>query len=217
MSDTTLPVLDGPRVPPLSGNADSLVILTHGYGSNGEDLIGLVPHWREALPNTAFVSPNAPEVCPWAPGGYQWWGFGEGRDRTAGLKQAAPILDAFIDQELARLELQEARLALVGFSQGTMMALHVGPRRARRIAGIVGLSGARIEAAPDDPVKTRPPVLLVHGDEDPMVRIDSFERARDSLVADGFEVETHVSPGLGHGVDLAGVTLGRRFLSKVLA
>src|SRR5581483_1051528 len=102
MSEPTLPTLDGPRVPPLSGKADSLVILTHGYGSNGEDLIGLVPHWREALPNTAFVSPNAPELCPGAPGGYQWWGFGEGRDRTAGLKQAAPILDAFIDQELAR-------------------------------------------------------------------------------------------------------------------
>src|SRR5580700_7391185 len=96
-----LPTLDGPRVPARSG-AKSLVILAHGYGSNGEDLIGLVPHWREALPDTAFVSPNAPEPCPGAPGGYQWWGFGGGGgDRSAGVRTAAPILDVFIDAELA--------------------------------------------------------------------------------------------------------------------
>ncbi|HXQ12015.1 MAG TPA: prolyl oligopeptidase family serine peptidase [Caulobacteraceae bacterium] len=209
-----LPALDGPRVPARSGAARSLVILAHGYGSNGEDLIGLVPHWREVLPDTAFVSPNAPEPCPGAPGGYQWWGFGAGSDRTAGVRSAAPILDAFIDAELARHGLTDDRLALVGFSQGTMMSLYVGPRRERQIAGIVGLSGALIDTG-DEP-KTHPPILLVHGDEDPMVPIEALYRAREALERQGFEVTSHVSPGLGHGVDLAGVTLAKRFLTRVL-
>jgi phospholipase/carboxylesterase len=208
-----LPTLDGPRVPPRSGAANALVILAHGYGSNGEDLIGLVPHWREALPDAAFVSPNAPYPCPGAPGGYQWWALG-GSDRTAGVKSAAPILDAFIDAELARLGLADDRLALVGFSQGTMISLYVGPRRERQIAGIVGLSGALIDTG--EAPKTHPPILLVHGDEDPMVPIGAFDRARDTLEREGFEVASHVSPSLGHGVDLAGVTLAKRFLSRVL-
>jgi phospholipase/carboxylesterase len=212
MSELT--TLDGPRVPALSGQTQSLVILVHGYGSNGEDLIGLVPHWREVLPNTAFVSPNAPQPCPGAPGGYQWWGFGAGSDRTAGVTSAAPILDAFIDAELARHGLSDDRLALVGFSQGTMMSLYVGPQRERQIAGIVGLSGALIDTG--EAPKTHPPILLVHGDEDPMVPIEAFYRAREALERQGFEVTSHVSPGLGHGVDLAGVTLARRFLERVL-
>ena len=131
---TTPPTLDGPRVPPASGGAaTSLVILLHGYGSNGADLIGLVPYWRASLPDTAFVSPNAPEPCPGAPGGYQWWGLSsfDAGARAAGARRAAPALDAFIDAELARHGLSEGRLALVGFSQGTMMALHVGLRRER--------------------------------------------------------------------------------------
>jgi phospholipase/carboxylesterase len=209
-----LPTLDGPRVPARSGQTRSLVVLAHGYGSNGEDLIGLVPHWREALPDTAFVSPNAPYLCPGAPGGFQWWALG-GSDRAAGVKTAAPILSAFIDAELAKLGLADDCLALVGFSQGTMMSLYVGPRRERQIAGIVGLSGALIDTG-DEP-KTHPPVLLVHGDEDPMVPIEAFYRARETLERQGFEVTTHVSPGLGHGVDLAGVTLARRFLTRVLS
>jgi phospholipase/carboxylesterase len=212
MSD--LATLDGPRVPALSGQAQSLVILVHGYGSNGEDLIGLVPHWREALPDTAFVSPNAPQGCPGAPGGYQWWGFGAGSDRSAGVTSAAPILDAFIDAELGRHGLGDDRLALVGFSQGTMMSLYVGPQRERQIAGIVGLSGALIDTG--EAPKTHPPILLVHGDEDPMVPIEAFYRAREALERQGFDVTSHVSPGLGHGVDLAGVTLARRFLERVL-
>jgi len=214
-TDAPLPALDGPRVPPLSGTARSLVILAHGYGSNGADLIGLVPHWREALADTAFVSPNAPYDCPGAPGGFQWWGFGAGGTRSDGVKSAAPILDAFIDAELARLGLGDDRLALVGFSQGTMLSLYVGPRRERQIAGIVGLSGALIDTG--EAPRTRPPILLVHGDEDPMVPIDAFYRAKETLEREGFELTTHVSPGLGHGVDLAGLTLGKRFLSRVLA
>ncbi len=216
MSTAELPVIDGPRVPALSGQTRSLVILCHGYGSNGEDLIGLVPHWRESLPDTAFISPNAPYPCPGAPGGYQWWAIAAGGDRSAGLASAAPILDAFIDAELARLGLSDDRLALVGFSQGTMLALHVGPRREHQIAGIVGLSGALLDTSLDD-VKSRPPILLVHGDEDPMVPVGAYYTASEILERAGFPVTGHVSPGLGHGVDLAGVTLAKRFLAEVLA
>jgi phospholipase/carboxylesterase len=216
----TTTMIDGPRMAPASGAAaQSLVILLHGYGSNGEDLIGLAPHWRDALPNTAFASPNAPEPCPGAPGGYQWWGLtGADRgDRAAGANQASPVLNAFIDAELARHGLTEAELALVGFSQGTMMALHVGPRRPRRLAGIVGYSGMLADPAGlADPAMTKPPILLIHGDEDPMIPVAAFHAAKAALTRNGFAVEDHVSPGLGHSIDLAGLQLGGRFLARVL-
>ena len=212
-------LIDGPRIEPASGvKPTSLVILLHGYGSNGDDLIGLAPHWAPLLPTTAFVSPNAPQVCPGAPGGYQWWALhGGGGDRAAGANQAAPILNAFIDAELARYGLTEAELALVGFSQGTMMALHVGPRRPRQLAGIVGYSGMLADpmglAAPG---VTHPPILLVHGDADPMIPVAAFHQAKAALSANGFAVEDHVSPGLGHSIDMPGLQLGGQFLKRVL-
>jgi len=211
-------MIDGPRVGPASGApARSLVILLHGYGSNGDDLISLAPHWRGALPNTAFVAPNAPQPCPGAPGGYQWWAL-TGGDRALGAASAAPVLDAFVDAELARHSLDESRLALVGFSQGTMMALQVGPRRPHRLAGIVGYSGMLAdEAGLAAPGVTRPPILLIHGDADPMIPVAALHRAEDALARNGFEVESHISPGLGHSIDLAGLQLGERFLARVLA
>jgi len=213
-------MIDGPRVSPAAGGAPkSLVILLHGYGSNGEDLISLAPYWRDALPATAFVAPNAPEPCPGAPGGYQWWGLTstDRNARAAGVARAAPVLDAFIDAELMRHGLTEAELALVGFSQGTMMALQVAPRRPKQLAGIVGYSGMLAdEAALADPATTRPPILLIHGDADPMIPIAAFHQAKASLEASGFEVESHVSRGLGHSIDMAGLQLGGRFLARVL-
>ena len=210
--------LDGPRAAPAAGGAPtSLVIFTHGYGSNGDDLIGLAPYWRDALPNTAFVAPNAPQPVPGAPGGFQWWPIG-GADRAAGARGAAPVLDAFIDAELARHGLTEDRLALVGFSQGTMMALQVGPRRTRQLAGIIGFSGALIdEAGLAAEIKTKPPVLLVHGDADPMVPVAAFHNAKAALENLGFDLTTHVSRGLGHSIDMAGLRLGETFLRRVLA
>ena len=213
---STIPQIDGPRVAPASGGeARSMVIFTHGYGSNGEDLIGLAPHWQDALPDTVFISPNAPYDCPGAPGGYQWWGFGGG-DRAAGVRSAAGILDGFIDAELARHNLTDDKLALVGFSQGTMLALHVAPRRARQLAGVVGYSGALIDPSPDA-ILTRPPILLVHGDADPMVPFTAFHNARDTLRSLDFAVTAHACPGLGHGIDPAGLALGRQFLIQALA
>jgi phospholipase/carboxylesterase len=213
-------MIDGPRVVPASSvKVRSLVILLHGYGSNGDDLISLAPHWRGALPATVFVAPNAPEPCPGAPRGYQWWALtSTSRNaRAEGAARAAPVLDAFIDAELDRYGLVETHLALVGFSQGTMMALHVGPRRRSPLAGIVGYSGMLAdEAGLADPSMTRPPILLIHGDADPMIPVAAFHQAKAALVRNGFLVESHVSPGVGHTIDMAGLQLGGSFLARVL-
>ena len=206
--------------PPADGGAPrSMVVFLHGYGSNGDDLMGLAPYWRDALPHTVFLAPNAPQPCPGAPGGYQWWaltGLTSG-SRSAGVRQAAPPLNAYLDAQLANYGLSDDRLALVGFSQGTMMALHIGPRRAQTLAGIVGYSG--MLADPDAlaaEVSSKPPILLVHGEEDPMVPFGAMGQAETRLSTLGFEVATHASPGLGHSIDAAGLELGGEFLARKL-
>lgn len=216
--------LSGPSVAPASGGKPrSIVILLHGYGSNGDDLIGLVPYWRDALPNTLFLSPNAPEPCPGAPGGRQWWDrAGPAPDASDAREQRvrgpAPVLNAFIDHHLAAHGLAEDRLALVGFSQGTMMSLHAGPRRAKALAGIVGYSGVLVDpTALAKEVVTKPPILLAFGDADPILPPARMRETDVELRALGFEVTTHVSPGMGHSIDGAGLTLGAKFLTERLA
>lgn len=216
----TLLTLDGPRLEPKSGGQPrQLVILLHGYGSNGADLISLAPHWRGALPDALFLAPNAPERCPGMAGGFQWWGLSDFSRPAliAGARRAAPTLDAFIDQQLAHYGLADDRVVLVGFSQGTMMALHVGPRRERQLAGILGYSGMLADIAGlAREMKTRPPVLLVHGSADPIVPVGAIHEAKAELHRLGFDVATHVSTGLGHSVDPAGLDLGRKFVGRVL-
>jgi phospholipase/carboxylesterase len=213
-------ILSGPSAQPAAGGAPrSLVIFLHGYGSNGEDLIGLAPYWRDALPHTLFLAPNAPERCPGAPGGYQWWALSDlgPTARAAGVRKPAAVLNAYIDAQLAAYGLTEDRLALVGFSQGTMMALHVGPRRQRALAGIVGFSGmlADPEALVSE-VRSKPPILLVHGDADPVLPVASLQAASVALQQQGFEVAAYSSPGLAHSIDAAGLRLGEDFLKRVL-
>lgn len=213
--------LNGPSLPPLSGGAPKqLVVLLHGYGSNGADLISLAPMWRQSLPDTLFVAPNAPERCPGAPGGYQWWALHDlGRPAlAAGARHAAPVLDGYIDGLLAEHGLDESKMVLVGFSQGTMMALHVGVRRERALAGILGYSG--MIAGPSlDPaeVRSKPPILLIHGDADTIVPLSAYHHAHAELERLGFPLESHVSHGLGHGVNPAGIELGGKFVKRVLA
>jgi len=213
--------LSGPALPPASGGpAKSLVILLHGVGADGNDLIGLAPQWARALPDTAFLSPHAPYPYDMAPMGYQWFSL---TDRTpgallAGVQGAAALLAAFIDAELARRGLTDDRLALVGFSQGTMLALHIGLRRPRACAGVLGYSGALI--GPETlaaEITSRPPVMLLHGDQDPVVPVRALAAAQQALRAQGVPVETHLRPGLGHGIDPQGLALGEGFLSRVLA
>lgn len=209
--------LSGPTVPSAAGTARRLVILLHGYGADGNDLIGLAPHWARLLPDAAFVSPHAPFPCELGPFGRQWFGF-ESRDPAAllaGTQAAAGILDGFIDSELARYGLDASRLALVGFSQGTMMALHVALRRAQPVAAVVGYSGSLV--APERlgaEITARPPVLLIHGDADQVVPYAALATARQALEAAGVPVTAETRPGLAHGIDEAGLALGGRFLAE---
>ena len=212
--------LDGPRLPPTSGEpARQLVILLHGYGADGEDLIGIAPYMARLVPEAAFVSPHAPERCAMQPMGYQWWGIDtfSREERLAGAERAAPILDAFIDAELAQLGLDESRLALIGFSQGTMMALHVGLRRPRAVACILGYSGALVapERLPDE-IQSKPPVLLIHGDRDELLPADSTLEAVQGLSTAGVAVEWHLSQGIGHSIAQDGLDLGTAFLARSL-
>ena len=213
-------MLDGPRLAPAAGRAPrSLVVLVHGYGSNGADLISLAPLIQSALPDAAFVAPDAPSALPNMARAYQWWpirSFAEA-ERAAGADAAAPGLDAFLDHELAAAGLDDSRLLLVGFSQGTMMALHVGLRRAAPVAGIIGFSGMLV--APDRlsrDIVSRPPVLLVHGTADDIVPFGSLDLATHGLQAAGVPVETHVSPGIGHTVGPDGLAAAIAFARRVL-
>ena len=214
--------LDGPRLAPRSGSARQLVVFLHGYGANGDDLIEVGRVWQPLLPQAAFVSPHAPEPCPVAPGGRQWFGltFRDPNERWRGVTSAAPGLERFLDAELARHQLSPAALALVGFSQGTMMALHVGLRRALAPAAIVGYSGLLV-LPPDNngeafaaEIKARPPVLLVHGDQDDLIPPQALFQATQGLAAIGVPVEWHLSTGVGHGIDGEGLRHGGEFLAR---
>ena len=215
-----IPALSGPSRPPAAGGKPSrLVILLHGLGADGNDLIGLAPYWAPLLPTTEFLSPNAPFPCDMAPYGYQWFSSQDRSPEAAlgGVRAAAPILDAFIDEALEERGLKSDKLALVGFSQGTMMSLFVGLRRAEPIAGIVGFSGRLL--APEllaTELRSRPPVLLVHGTEDPLVPYGSLAAAEATLKAAGVTVETVTSVGIGHSIDDQGLRQGGQFLKNVL-
>lgn len=218
----TSPPLDGPRLAPASGKAGALVVFLHGYGADGNDLIELGAQWRSLLPDTAFVAPHAPEVCALSPMGRQWFALTmrDQNERWAGVCKARPALDAFLDAELARHGLDETRLALVGFSQGTMMALHCGLRRPRAPAAILGFSGALAgadrlaEATARDRAGRPPPLLLVHGDRDDILPMSSMFSAANALAEAGLPCQFHVSYGLGHGIDETGLVTGGLFLAQ---
>jgi phospholipase/carboxylesterase len=213
--------LSGPAQPPAGGGKPKqLVVLLHGYGSNGDDLISLAPFFAQALPEAEFLSPNAPFPCELSPMGFQWFGF---EDRTSemllgGARLAAEILDRFLDAELARRGFKDRDLALVGFSQGTMMSLHVGPRRSHPIAGILGFSGSLI--APHllkAELKSRPPVFLAHGTADQVVPYAALAQAEKALRDAGFLIETESRPGLVHSIDQVGAQKGAQFLRRCFA
>lgn len=215
-----LPALTGPVIKPLSGGrAKKLVVFLHGLGADGEDLISLGQVFGQVLPDAQFVSPNAPEPCDMAPFGHQWFSL---QDRgyaamLAGVEAAAPILNHFLDRQLEILGLTDEDMALIGFSQGTMMALYTALRRPECCAAVVGYSGALI--APETlgaEIASRPPVCLIHGDADPVVTFEAMGAAEAGLKAAGVSVESHARSGLGHGIDPEGISLAGEFLKKHL-
>jgi phospholipase/carboxylesterase len=204
------------------GTAKSVVVFVHGYGADGADLLGLADPLAPHLPDTAFYSPNAPEKCVNNPFGYQWfpipWLDGSSEEAAQqGMKAALVDLNGFIDHVLAEEGLGDSALALVGFSQGTMMSLHLAPRRGAQMAGVVGFSGRLLqpETLAQEAV-VKPPVLLIHGDADEVVPPSSLPEAADTLSAAGFEVYTHISNGVGHGIAPDGLSLALGFLKDKL-
>jgi phospholipase/carboxylesterase len=214
--------LDGPRLAPRSGPARQLVVFLHGYGADGNDLIEIGRAWQQVLPQAAFVSPHAPEPCGQAPVGRQWCPltFRDPNERWIGVNKAAPALERFLEAELARHKLPPSALALVGFSQGTMMALHIGLRRPMAPAAIVGYSGLLVlppELNADAfaaEIKSRPPILLVHGERDDLIPVQALFQAAQGLAALEVPVEWHLSTGIGHGIDAEGLRHGGEFLAR---
>jgi phospholipase/carboxylesterase len=217
--------LDGRRLEPRSGApAKQLVVFLHGYGADGKDLIEIGRAWQTLLPDAAFVSPHAPEPCGQAPSGRQWFPltFRDPDERWKGVNAAGPILERFLEAELQRRNLPPSALALVGFSQGTMMALHVGLRRKTPPAAIVGYSGLLVTEEGGDPeafaaqIISKPPVLLIHGDQDDLIPAAALFHAAQALSAMDVPVEWHLSPGVGHGIDQEGLRHGGEFLARRL-
>jgi phospholipase/carboxylesterase len=222
--------LDGPRIPASGGRANGLVVFLHGYGADGNDLIELGRQWRALLPQAAFVSPHAPERCLGAPMGRQWFALSNrppddpagAEDRWNGVVKARGAVDAFLDAELQRLGLDDSKLALVGFSQGTMMALHVGLRRRRAPAAIVGFSGMLVgedrlkEATARDARGAPPPILLIHGDQDPLIPLEAMFMAAEALAGAQVPTQWHLSLGIAHGIDEGGLRDGGLFLAQAL-
>ena len=212
-------ILQAGRKGPVSGEMRSAVVFLHGYGANGADLLGLADPLGEHLPDTLFVAPDAPEACAGAPMGFQWfpipWIDGSSQEESeTGMRAAAEDLNAFLDALMVDEDLLPEQVALVGFSQGTMMSLHIAPRREDALAGVVGFSGRLL--SPDllvDDVVSRPPILLVHGDADDVVPPQSLPEAVEALQEAGWQdVFAHIMKGTGHGIAPDGLGVALAFL-----
>ena len=206
--------------PASGGKPEKIVLMLHGVGSNGQDLIGLAPYLAQALPNVLFLSPDAPYQYDMAPFGRQWFSL---RDYTQtamldGIKEAEPILNRYIDDILAEYDLKDSDLALLGFSQGTMMSLYAAPRRAKPIAGILGYSGALLGGEELNEARIHKiPVCLIHGEADNVLPIHRYQDAKRQLEEAGFEVDGHTVPGLPHSIDQTGIERGAAFLQNIFS
>ncbi len=197
----------------------SAVILLHGYGSNGQDLMDLAPYWAGQLPETIFLSPDAPFKCE-VGFGFQWFSLANWTPAlmAQGAEKASPFINDLVDKVKVNYQLSEDKIALVGFSQGTMMSLYTAPRRKEKMAGVVGYSGALLggEVLIDTPSIQKPPICLVHGDMDTVVPVAAWYHAKASLEHAGFPVDGSIINGLPHSINAEGLEIGGRFLSAQL-
>jgi len=212
--------LSGPMVPPKQGGSPTqVIVLLHGYGSDGNDLIGLAAYWRDLLPGALFVAPNAPEPCRDNPSGFQWFAIDWDRpEYREGAQEARPAIAEFLDDLWRQTGLGPQQTVLSGFSQGAMMALNVGLSLDSPLLGILAFSGALI-APPGFPENSaaRPPICLVHGDRDPVVDPELSEIAATTLRSNGFPVSYHVESGAGHTIAADGLAFAGEFLAAVSA
>ena len=212
--------LSGPMLPPKSGAAaKQIMVILHGYGADGADLIGLCLEWRELFPDMLFVAPNAPEICAQNPGGYQWFPLNVDRiaGRIEGAARARPVIVDFLTDLWAQTGLGPSDTILCGFSQGAMMALHVGTSLDAKLRGVVAFSGAFIPAEGFGITPfAKPPVALIHGDLDRVVDPQLSRDAARDLAAAGFDVRLHISPGSGHGIAPDGLAFATNFLIERL-
>ncbi len=217
-------VLNAKRRAPVSGETRSIVVFLHGYGANGADLLGLADPLGEHLPDTLFIAPDAPEACIGAPMGFQWFPIpwidnSSEEESERGMMQAVDDLNAFLDALMVDEDVLPEQVVLFGFSQGTMMALHVAPRREDAVAGVVGFSGRMM--SPDllaDQAVVKLPILLVHGDQDDMVPPQSLPEAAQALDDAGFkDVFAHIMKGTGHGIAPDGLSVALAFMRDELS
>jgi phospholipase/carboxylesterase len=215
-----LPTLSGPfRAPRSGGKAKQLVVFLHGWGADGPNLIDLADLFADNLPDAYFIAPNAPYVCEANPYGYQWFSLMNRQPQAMieGANSAAAIVNQFVDEKLKELSLDNSKLILVGFSQGTMVALHVALRRTPPMAALVGYSGALIGAETlAAEITARPPVCLIHGEADDVVPFPALKHATEALKTVGVKVESHSRPFVGHSIDMEGVKIANEFLKKAI-
>lgn len=213
---TNIAKLSGPEQKPTSGSkAKQLVIMLHGLGADGDDLFGLVPYFAKDLPDAHFICPNAPFKCDMSPYGRQWFSLmvREEKPILEGVQKAEPILNNFIEDKKKELGLEDKDIALLGFSQGTMLSLHTALRREKPLACVLGYSGALV--APHllkEEMKSKPEVCLIHGEADEVVPFDAFNNAMSVLQKQGLAAHGYSQEGLGHGIDPAGMKIGTKFI-----
>jgi phospholipase/carboxylesterase len=205
-------------LPPRSGGpAKQVMVLLHGYGADGADLIGLGTEWREAYPDMLFVSPNAPWPCARNPAGFEWFALSDRplEDfRREGADRARPVIVNFLIDLWSQTGLSARDTVLCGFSQGAMMALHVGLALDQPVRAIISFSGALIP--PPEPW-SKPPVALIHGDLDGVVPVRLSYDAESALAAAGFDVRLHIEQGMAHGIAPDGLGFATGFLASVMA
>ncbi len=215
-------VLEFERRASKSGKNKSLVIFIHGYGADGKDLLGLADSLADHMPDTVFIAPNAPHKCQMNPMGYEWfpvpWIDGSSEvDAQITMEQVVKTVNIFIDEMMSLENIGSENIILLGFSQGSMLSLHLAPRRKIPVAGVVGFSGRLLR--PEElktEVISRMPILLIHGDKDDVVPFTSLAEAANNLTANGFTVYTHVAEGMGHGISPDGLGTALQFMENML-